>query len=79
MDRVSSLILAWTWVHQKSTESRVYSHYFVDLNECLTEPCHPNALCTDILGGFSCSCKGGFTGNETFCEGRRCMLLKLVF
>ena len=49
---------------------------YLDLNECLNEPgpCHTNATCTDKLGGFTCACKPGFTGNETMCKGREFIL-----
>ena len=42
---------------------------FLDVNECLNNPCDQNALCTNTKGSFSCSCKEGFTGNGTYCRG----------
>ena len=42
------------------------------MNECdeRTHNCHENATCSDVVGGFDCSCNTGFTGNGTFCEGK---------
>jgi hypothetical protein len=43
-----------------------------DVNECL-EPsknnCHPDAVCSNTMGGFTCTCKLGFDGNGTSCTG----------
>ena len=43
-----------------------------DMNECdeRTHNCHENATCSDVVGGFNCTCNTGFTGNGTFCEGK---------
>jgi hypothetical protein len=44
----------------------------LDIDECSTgtHTCHVNASCTDTIGSYSCTCFAGFTGNETYCEGR---------
>ena len=49
-----------------------------DVNECdaKTHDCHENATCSDVVGGFNCTCDTGFTGNGTFCEGE--LFLKLT-
>ncbi|XP_077966706.1 uncharacterized protein LOC120343292 [Styela clava] len=43
-----------------------------DVNECdTTSPkhnCDANANCAKLDGGFTCTCKTGFTGNGTHCE-----------
>ena len=43
-----------------------------DINECSerTHNCHESATCSDVVGGFICTCDTGFTGNGTFCEGK---------
>ena len=50
-----------------------YELYFrcVDLNECAegTHTCHENASCTDVVGGFTCECLIGFTGDGFVCTG----------
>jgi len=32
------------------------------INECNSNPCSGNGICTDIYNGFSCQCNGNFTG-----------------
>ena len=44
---------------------------FADIDECSLEgTCVPEADCTNSIGSFSCVCRTGFTGNETYCEGK---------
>ena len=45
--------------------------YELDVNECLTNNrgCDINAVCTNIIGSFSCTCKTGYEGNGFNCEG----------
>ncbi|CAB4005879.1 adhesion G -coupled receptor L3-like, partial [Paramuricea clavata] len=40
----------------------------VNINECLINPCHPNATCTDNEGSFVCECNVGFSGNGFNCS-----------
>ena len=42
-----------------------------DINECSADPspCDVNADCINSDGSYSCTCKQGFTGNGTVCEG----------
>ena len=42
-----------------------------DFDECSLEPkpCDNNATCTNTEGSFICTCKEGFSGNGTVCEG----------
>lgn len=41
-------------------------------DECLSglHNCDENALCFNMVGGHSCSCKPGYTGNGTVCKGK---------
>ena len=32
--------------------------------------CHMNAECINMYGSFNCSCKTGFSGNGTHCQGK---------
>lgn len=40
----------------------------VDQNECDSDPCHPDATCTNVANGFSCACDAGKFGNGFFCK-----------
>ena len=42
-----------------------------DIDECSAEsiPCDENAECINSDGSYSCTCKKGFTGNGSACEG----------
>ena len=43
-----------------------------DIDECTTNgsPCDENADCLNNEGSYICTCKDGFTGNETLCSGK---------
>ena len=45
-----------------------------DINECddpSLNSCDPeDGMCEDIAGGYTCSCKTGYTGNGIQCYGR---------
>ena len=48
-----------------------FYYIFADIDECSLEgTCVPEAVCTNSIGSFSCVCRTGFTGNETYCEGK---------
>ena len=40
-----------------------------DINECVvgTDYCHINAICTNTVGSFYCTCQPGYTGNGITC------------
>ena len=39
-----------------------------DINECATDqPCDGNAVCTDTVGSYTCTCAEGFTGDGVTC------------
>lgn len=42
-----------------------------DVNECSADssPCDKNAGCTNTEGSYSCTCKEGYTGDGSTCEG----------
>ena len=44
-----------------------------DVDECSAElrPCDENADCANRDGFYSCTCKRGYTGNGTVCEGNK--------
>ncbi|XP_065054873.1 cubilin-like isoform X3 [Rhopilema esculentum] len=41
-----------------------------DLNECTREThnCNANAYCTNTVGSYRCTCRGGYTGNGYICN-----------
>ncbi len=48
--------------------------FSTDVDECHTNPCDTNADCSDIIGGFECTCRSGYTGNGTHCQGKLVLL-----
>ena len=43
---------------------------FIDIDECLLlSRCSPNASCNNTHGSYRCTCKSGYTGNGTVCQG----------
>ena len=43
---------------------------FLDINECSSQPCHPNATCTDNEGSFDCECNVGYNGTGFNCSSK---------
>lgn len=44
---------------------------FIDVNECRsTNNCSKDAVCSNLPGSYSCSCKPGFTGDGLSCQGK---------
>ena len=52
----------------------LYNYYvfYLDIDECEDSPCHPNASCTNTIGGVICSCDNNFGG-----DGFNCTLICL--
>ena len=46
--------------------------FILDTNECTTNTsdCDTNAMCTNTIGGFTCTCNNGYDGNGTTCIGK---------
>ena len=42
---------------------------FSEIDECISNPCHANALCKDDINSYHCTCEEGFTGDGTTCTG----------
>ncbi len=43
---------------------------FLDKNECLSSPCHPDAVCTNQNPFYKCTCKTGYAGDGVTCTGK---------
>ena len=41
----------------------------IDIEECQKNPCHVNAICSNVDGSYSCKCQNGYIGNGFNCEG----------
>ena len=44
-----------------------------DIDECTdgTHNCDANAICIETVGGFTCECQPGFTGDGFTCSGKK--------
>ncbi|XP_041033338.1 adhesion G protein-coupled receptor E1-like isoform X2 [Carcharodon carcharias] len=50
-------------------------YFCIDINECDSSPCGPQAVCKNTPGSFKCSCHSGFkpsVGNSGFSGGAKC-------
>lgn len=47
---------------------------FIDINECLSNPCVNGAECINTPGGYTCNCKEGWTGLNC-ANGQSCCTL----
>ena len=57
-------------VRNYKTYSTKSKSTFADMDECCVGGyCHDNATCTNTPGSYFCTCKPGFIGNNTHCEG----------
>jgi hypothetical protein len=59
-----------TWGFVFVFRINVYVNIFIDINECITNPCHHNASCTDNEGSFVCQCNSGFSGDGLNCTSK---------
>lgn len=53
---------------EQSKSSICICLFSIDINECIQSPCHPNAICTNTYGNFTCECKRNYIGNGFFCK-----------
>lgn len=42
-----------------------------DVDECKQNNCHDDANCSNTDGSYDCTCKSGYIGNGTYCEGKQ--------
>ena len=52
--------------------SFLFSFSYSDIDECEkgSHDCHINANCTNTPGSYNCTCRPGYTGNESICKGK---------
>ncbi len=58
----------YSYIAPENLHSRSYNNY-VDIDECTTGACGPNAECTNTFGSFNCMCNQGYSGDEVGCVG----------
>ncbi len=46
--------------------------YFAEINECESKPC-ANGTCVDGIGGYTCQCQSGYTGDQ--CDLGECYIV----
>ena len=63
------VVMRQTWQNICESAGIYFIEIFLDINECQTNPCDVNANCTNIDGGYVCSCHMGYEGNGTSCKG----------
>jgi len=44
-------------------------YHFIDIDECLADPCDKNSACTNSDGSFTCTCNTGYNGDGFSCAG----------
>ena len=61
--------------------SKFIEFWIIDINECLSNNggCDINALCTNTIGNFNCSCNPGYSGNGFSCSGMNFWSLDFFF
>ena len=56
------------WFVYVNVNRCVFPDTYADIDECDTNPCHPNATCNNTGGSYICTCDTGYTGNGTTCR-----------
>ena len=67
--KVSIKIIVTRIAHTCNKHALIPSNY-IDINECSSNPCGTNAMCTDVPGSFSCACNSGFSGDGFTCQSK---------
>jgi len=71
---ISSIIASsfdWFWIQTTISQPPLnwgitvfdVAHYFIDTNECLSEPCLHKGNCVDLINAYECNCAPGFVGD----------------
>ena len=51
------------------------STLIIEIDECLSDPCHSNATCSNTAGSYICECNTGFSGSGFTCTSMADTLL----
>ena len=51
------------------------SSFFLEIDECLNDPCDSNATCSNTAGSYICECNTGFSGSGFNCTSMTDTLL----
>ena len=53
--------------------------FFLDINECIAQPCPLLSICTNTAGSYQCSCKPGYVFDFDVGRCSGTILVKLNF
>lgn len=59
--RAESILKSWPLRY------KFFSPFFPDVDECVQDPCHGHAHCSNTAGSYSCQCLPGFQGDGFHC------------
>lgn len=46
----------------------LHLHFPTDVDECQRHPCHPNAICVNTIGAYTCTCREPYVGDGHTCK-----------
>ena len=62
-------------------KKKIFMHfypYILDIDECLTDPCHANGTCNNTIGSYVCACDPGYSGDGFNCTGMDIIIFCLI-
>ena len=48
----------------RKIESVKFHFYFLDIDDCHSDPCENGATCTDAVNDYTCACMTGYYGKS---------------